>query len=123
MFIANGSLISWRSKKQTPVVHSTWEAQYIPVSYSVRQCIWIRTLYNEPLSHELGGPTVIYCNNPEALFLAKNEVMNERTKHIDTKSHFIRKQIGLGAVALQISQYRRNAGRRFYEGTGKSETF
>lgn len=35
-------------------------------------------------------PTVIYCDNKSAIAIAKNPAMHGRTKHIDTRFHFIR---------------------------------
>lgn len=38
-------------------------------------------------------PTDIFCDNKVAIQIAKNRVMHGRTKHIDTRYHFIRELI------------------------------
>ena len=43
----SGAGISWRSKKQTSVALSTAEAEYIALSISVQEAMWLKQLTSE----------------------------------------------------------------------------
>lgn len=45
------------------------------------------------------GPTTIYCDNKSTI--AKNHVFHKRTKHIDTRYHFIRELASNKEINLQ----------------------
>jgi len=42
------------------------------------------------------SPSIIFCDNSGAFFLSENLSVNNRTKHIDIKYHFIREFIRKG---------------------------
>ena len=46
------------------------------------------------------GPTTIYCDNKSAIALSKNHVFHKRTKHIDTRYHFIRELVDSREINL-----------------------
>lgn len=91
-----GGAVSWRSKKQNVTAQSTVEAEYIATSFAVREALWLKRLL-----FDLGytsNATVLYGDNQGALGLAKNDVISERTKHIDVKFHFIKEHIKNGNI-------------------------
>jgi hypothetical protein len=48
------------------------------------------------LRHEQEEETKIYCDNNSAIALSKNPVFHKKSKHIDTRYHFIRELINNG---------------------------
>ena len=58
-------------------------------------------LLGEFLSGPLQCPTPILCDNQSAIFLAKNPVQHQRSKHIDIKYHFIRSEILSGNIDVK----------------------
>ena len=44
---------------------------------------------------------MIYCDNSSTIALSKNFVFHKRTKHIDTKFHYIRELVNNGEIVLQ----------------------
>ena len=44
---------------------------------------------------------MIYCDNSSAIALSKNYVFHKRTKHIDTKFHYIRELVNNREIFLQ----------------------
>jgi len=46
------------------------------------------------------NPTEIYIDNRSAITLAKNPVYHERSKHIDTRHHFIQEHVNNNEVEL-----------------------
>ena len=53
------------------------------------------------LCQEQTKGTVIFCDNSSAISLSKNSIFHKRTKHIDTKFHFIRELVNNGEIVLQ----------------------
>ena len=43
---------------------------------------------------------MIWCDNKSAISIAKNPAMHRRTKHIDTRFHFIRGLVAEGEIQL-----------------------
>ena len=83
--------ISWASKKQPVVALSTAVAS---------QAVWMRKMLRS-LCQELVKGTVIFCENSSAIAFSKNYVFHKRTKHIDTKFHFIQELVNNGEIVLQ----------------------
>ena len=53
------------------------------------------------LGIDVNLPVVIGIDNQATIALAKNPVLHEKTKHIDTRHHFIRQAVQKGYVKLQ----------------------
>ena len=47
VFVMNGGAIDWKSSKQSTVVQSTMEAEYIAASEPAQEAIWIRKFVAE----------------------------------------------------------------------------
>ena len=62
--------------------------------------IWLRRLLKE-LNLPQVEATMIYVDNKSAQALAKNSVYHNRSKHIDTRYHFIQKCIAKKEVELK----------------------
>ena len=93
VFSMCGTPVSWRSKKQTVVAVSTCEAEYISLSSTSKEAIWLRRLVHDMLcdvNPEELASTVIHSDNQGAIALAQNESINNRNKHIDIAYHYVR---------------------------------
>ncbi|TYK14235.1 putative mitochondrial protein [Cucumis melo var. makuwa] len=77
------------SKKQPIVTLSTCEAEYIVAASCVCHAVWLRNLL-KIVGILQDDPTMIHVDNKLAIALAKNPVFHDHSKHIDTRSHFIR---------------------------------
>ena len=84
--------ISWCSKKQPVVALSTCEAEYIAACYAACQALWLDSLLEE-LKIEIHRPIKLYVDNQSTISLAMNLVAHERSKHIETRFHFLREVI------------------------------
>ena len=88
------------SKKQPIVTLSTCEAEYVAATSCVCHAIWLRNLLKE-LRWSQEKPTKIYVDNKSAMALAKNPVFHDRSKHIDTRYHYIRECITRNDVHME----------------------
>ncbi|XP_044741904.1 secreted RxLR effector protein 161-like [Chrysoperla carnea] len=92
VFLSQGGAICWNSKKQPTVALSTTEAEYMALSATVQEALWLRNFMKE-LDGKEAEPTKIYCDNKSAIDLAAIANYRPRTKHIDVRHHFIRQHI------------------------------
>ena len=99
-FEIGGTIVSWRSKKQSCVALSTAEAEYMALSSAAQEAVWLRELCKD-LNSELSNPTVIFEDNQAAIKMAKNPQYHGRSKHISIKYHFIREQVSSNLIELR----------------------
>ncbi|KAL2612985.1 hypothetical protein R1flu_024677 [Riccia fluitans] len=94
-----GGCITWRFVLQKCKTLSTTEAEYVAATEVAKEAIWLGRL-----TSEMGLPqgcVILYCDSQSALYLAANQVMSSKIKHIDVRYHFIRQVVFKGKVKLQ----------------------
>ena len=82
------SIVSWGTLKQKTVALSSCEAKYIAATTATSQGIWLNRLINELKGVE-DKPMKFLIDNQSMITLSKNPVHHSRTKHIETRYHFI----------------------------------
>ncbi|KAK9703101.1 Reverse transcriptase (RNA-dependent DNA polymerase) [Popillia japonica] len=92
--------ISWSSKKQKTVALSTTEAEYMGLSTTCQEVLWLRMLAQEIDATAVSQPTIVYCDNKSAIDLAETSAYRQRTKHIDVRHHFLREKIEDGEISI-----------------------
>lgn len=100
VFFMGTAVFAWSSKKQAIVTLSTCEAEYVAAASCVCHAIWLRRMLKS-LKFVQDGATNVFVDNKSAIALAKNPVFHDRSKHIDTKYHFIRECIGRKEIQLK----------------------
>jgi hypothetical protein len=93
-----GGPITWRSRAQTTVAHSSTEAKYMALSHCSCQVSWICTIFLELGIHL--GPILIYADNQGSIFIGSNPVQEIHTKHIDVKYHYVHECIADKKIVL-----------------------
>ncbi|GJW21801.1 retrovirus-related pol polyprotein from transposon TNT 1-94 [Tanacetum coccineum] len=89
-------LVSWMSKKQDRTAMSTAEAEYVPLSASYAQVLWMRTgLKDYGFDY---NKIPMYCNSQLAIAISCNPRQHSRTKHVNVRYHFIKEQVERGIV-------------------------
>eukprot|EP00253_Pinus_taeda_P004661 PITA_04661 len=76
------------------------KAEYVAATAATCQAVWMRRMLRS-LGQEQAKATVILCDNSSAIALSKNSVFHKRTKHIDTRFHYIRELVNNGEIVLQ----------------------
>ena len=100
VFYMGGTTFTWVLKKKSIVTLSTCEAEYVAVTSCVCYEIWFQNLLKE-MSVLQKESTKIFVDNKAAIALAKNPVFHDRSKHIDTRYHYIRECIARKDVQLE----------------------
>nr|GEV98366.1 retrovirus-related Pol polyprotein from transposon TNT 1-94 [Tanacetum cinerariifolium] len=91
-------LVSWMSKKQNYTAMSSVEAEYVALSASCAQVMWMRTQLQDYGFNYNKIP--LYCNSQSAIAILYNPVQHSRTKHIHTRYHFINEQVENDIIEL-----------------------
>ncbi|THH11071.1 hypothetical protein EW145_g912 [Phellinidium pouzarii] len=91
--------ISWSSKRQTLVVLSTTEAEYVALTHAAHEAIWLCALLSQVFKLE-SLPIEIHCDNQSAIVLSAENHFHARTKHIDIQYHFICQCIADGKILV-----------------------
>lgn len=100
-FTFGGGLISWKSILQATVALSTTEAEYMTTTEAAKEAMRLKGLVEE-----LGfkqDVVQLQCDSQSAIFLAKNQVLHARSKHIDIRYHKIREWINSGEICLKLT--------------------
>ncbi|CAA0812904.1 cysteine-rich RLK (RECEPTOR-like protein kinase) 8 [Striga hermonthica] len=83
------------------VALSTCEAEYVAAATAACQAVWLHRLLSELTGEEARPPALMVDNQP-AIALAKNPILHDRSKHINTRFHFIRDCIDEGQIVLEF---------------------
>lgn len=97
VFFLGSSVVSWASQKQNIVALSSCEAEYVAASTGACQAIWLSRLLGE-ITGKDPQKVKLLVDNKSVIALSRNPVHHERSKHIDTRFHFIRGCIEEGKV-------------------------
>ena len=82
------------------VALSSCEAEYIVACYDACQALWLDSLLEE-LKVEIQRPVRLYVDNKSTISLAMNPVAHGRSKHIETRFHFLREKVSKKQLDLR----------------------
>jgi hypothetical protein len=101
IFFLNGGPIVWASRKQKyTVALSTMESEYVALTEAAKEAAFLRKLLNS-INLPQTNPTLILTDSESALKNVKNNVNHSRSKHIDTRHHYIRLAYNSGQVDIR----------------------
>ena len=87
--LLSNATISWESRKQKTVIFSSTEAEYVALSDTAKEVIYLSRFLSE-IDLTLLSRVRLYNDNQGAGKLAMNPVFHSRSKHVDIRYHFIR---------------------------------
>ena len=99
-FFLGSNLITWSSQKQRTVALSSCEAEYVSAAIAACQGVWLIAILDD-IRMRSRCKVILRVDNMSAIALGKNPVFHERSKHIDTKYHFIRECIEMGTIEME----------------------
>ena len=97
--LLNGGPVDWRSKMESVIALSSMEAEYIGACEMTKLIAWLRQCLDEIGRHQKEA-TTLKIDNMSAKIFAEEYMIQNRSKHIDTKFHYIREKIVEGMVKL-----------------------
>jgi hypothetical protein len=116
-----GAPICWRSKGQKSVTLSSSEAEYVAMSEAVKEIRFIYFLL-KGMGVDVKLPIVV-SDNVGAIFMAENSSLGIRTRHIDTRYHFVREHVKDGLIKIvfvkssinDADMFTKNVAKKAYE--------
>ena len=101
VFTLVGGAISWKSKKQMCITHSTMESEFVALASAGQEAEWLRDLLLEiPLASKNVSKVSIHCDSQATLARAYSEVYNGKSRHISLRHEYVRKLIKDGIISL-----------------------
>src|SRR6266436_8228303 len=88
VFTMAGAAMSWSSKKQPSVALSSTEGEYMAMTHTSKEAIWIQQFLHN-ICFPLSNPTTLLINNQGTIALVSNLTFHMWTKHISVNHHFI----------------------------------
>lgn len=98
VFTVGGCAVSWRATLQPVVAQSTTEAEYMAITEACKESVWLKGLYAELCGDN--SCINLFCDSQSAIYLTKDQMFHERTKHIDVKYHYVRDIVEQGKLKV-----------------------
>jgi hypothetical protein len=93
--------LCWQSKSQKGVTLSSSEADHVAMSEAVKEVKFIYYLLRD-ISIEVELPIIVKTDNVGAMFMAQNSFSGVRTRHVDTRYHFVRVNLDEGIIKIEF---------------------
>jgi len=117
VFLINNGAVVWESHKQHSVALSTRDAEYMALSDASREAIARIHLYSD-LQIVTNQPPLLYSDSITALLLTDESAPYQRSKHIDTRYHYIRDILQKGEIQVDYVPSEENPADIFTKALG-----
>ncbi|KAJ9557005.1 hypothetical protein OSB04_011619 [Centaurea solstitialis] len=105
IFTLAGGAISWASKRQTCIAHSTMEAEFIALAAAGKEAEWIRDLLSDIRLWDVPMPSIpMYCDSEATLSKVYNVVYNGKSRHIGVDPALLRPDEMIMILLLYLDQ-------------------
>jgi hypothetical protein len=100
----NQSYLATKSGKQKLTAVSSTDAEILALIDAVKTILWLMALLKEITSsmHIHKQTTIVYQDNKSAIWLTTEKSKQRRSKHILTKTTFIKEKIVNGDITLEF---------------------
>ena len=98
VFTVSSCAVSWKATLQPVVAMSTTEAEYMAIAEACKESVWLKGLFAELCG--VDSCIDLFCDSQSAICLTKDQMFNERTKHIDVKYHYVCDVISQGKLKV-----------------------
>ena len=109
MFTLRGATVSWKSSKQTVIVRSTMESEFITLDKCGEEAEWQRHFLEDTLRWLKSLPPIcIHCDSQFAISRAQNSIYNGKSRHIHRRHKTIRQLLSIGVISVDYVKSKDN---------------
>ncbi|XP_062080965.1 secreted RxLR effector protein 161-like [Humulus lupulus] len=102
IFTLASAAISWKSVKQNLITSSTMYDEFVACYGASLQVVWLKNLIIEiRVVDSISLPMLMYCDNSDVVFFAKNNKISGASKHMEIKYLTIRDLVKKGDVIIE----------------------
>lgn len=96
-----GGTVSWACRKQSCVSLSSTEAEYVALSETTQEVIWLQRLCQD-FSIQVQLPIQVNSDNQSAINMLQSHKFSNSTKHIELRYHFIKDISEQGIIKVKF---------------------
>ncbi|XP_038999695.1 secreted RxLR effector protein 161-like [Hibiscus syriacus] len=94
VFLLVGGVVSWKSDKQSVIVTSIMEVEFVACFEDTVQSLWLRNFVDDlGIVGTIAKSMRIYCDNVTVVFFSKNDIYSKGAKHMDLKYLFVKEEM------------------------------
>lgn len=109
VFLLGGGVVSWSSKKQTLITHSTMESEFVALASACKEAEWLRDLLLDIDFWPRPMPSItMYCDSEATMSRALNKVYNGKSRHISLRHAFVREMLNNDVVSIVFVRTHKN---------------
>ena len=98
VFTVGGCAVSWKASLKDVPAQSTTEAEYMAINEACKEAVWLKGLFAELCGDD--SCIQLFSDSQSAIYLIKDQIFHERTKHIDIKYHYVRHVVAQGKLKV-----------------------
>ena len=120
IFTIGGGAVSWASKKQTCITHSTMEYEFIALAAARKEAKWLRNLLLDIKLWPQPMPAIsLYCDSQATMSMAFSKIYNGKSRHISLRHEYVRQLITDGVVTIIYIRSCKNLADTFTKGLSR----
>ena len=101
IFKLGGGAISWASKKQTCITHSTMESEFVALAAAGKEAKWLRNLLLDIELWPQPMPAIsLHCDSEATMSRAFSKIYNGNSRHIALRHEYARQLISDGIITV-----------------------
>jgi len=94
VYLLAGGAISWKSVKQTIIVASTMEAEFVACFEATFQANWLWNFISGlGVVDNISKPLKIYCDNSTTVFFSKHDKYSKGAEHMELKYFVVNEEV------------------------------
>lgn len=116
----NGGAIAWSCRKQDVIALSSTEAEYVALSETCKETVWLKRLMNF-FGDEITSEIIIFTDSQSCMKMIENDKFSNRTKHVHVKYHFTRDLVSQREIKLCYVETENNIADLFTKPLGPAK--
>ena len=120
IFTLGGGAISWASKKQSCISHSTMESEFIALASAGKEAEWLRNMFYDIELWPQPMPAIsVYCDSQATMSKAYSKIYNGKSRHISLKHEYVKQLIEDGIISIVYIKSSGNLADPFTKGLSR----